>query len=97
MRVDLRGRRWSLVVVERLPEASHGDIDPHDRPQKQIRIALNQAPLDKLDTVLHECLHACLPDLCEDTITETATDIAKVLHRMGCKINLEKNGKTKKE
>ena len=82
----MRGRRWNLVVVERLPEASHGEIDPDNRPGKQIRIAHNQTPLDKLDTVIHECLHACVPDLSEEAVTESATGIAKVLFRMGYRL-----------
>ena len=86
MRVELRGKRWNLEVIEYLQDGSCGSIDPVDAPQKRILIALNQTPQDLLDTVIHECLHACVPDLAEETVTETATDIAKVLHRMGCRI-----------
>jgi len=89
MRVEIRGKRWSLDIVDRLPDGSHGDIDPYDRPRKQIRIARNQTPIDQLDTLLHECLHAAFPDLDEDAITESATDIAKVLHRLGCRVSLK--------
>ena len=88
MRVELRGKRWSLEEVEYLSDGSCGSIDSYDTPRTRILIALNQTPLDKLDTVIHECLHACVPDLDEDAVTETATDIAKVLHRMGCKVVL---------
>ena len=77
-----------MVVVDRLPDAAHGEIDPPDRPGKQIRVARNQTPIDTLDTVLHECLHAAFPDLCEDAITEAATDISKALFRMGCRVTL---------
>jgi len=83
MRVELRGKRWSLEFVEYLQDGSCGSVDPSDTPRKRILVALNQTPLDKLDTVIHECLHACVPDLDEDAVTETATGIAKVLHRMG--------------
>ena len=86
MRVELRGKRWKLEVIEYLQDGSCGSIDPSDAPQKRILVALNQTPLDLLDTVIHECLHACVPDLDEDAVTQTATDIAKVLNRMGCKI-----------
>lgn len=88
MRLDIRGRRWNLEVVDRLPDASHGDIDPYDRPGKQIRVARMQTPLDALDTVLHELLHAAYPDLCEEAITEGATDIARAMYRLGCRVNL---------
>jgi hypothetical protein len=56
-------------------------------------ISLNQTPIDLLDTVIHECLHACYPDLDEDAVTEAATDIAKVLFRMGCRVNLKNDTK----
>ena len=88
MRVELRGKRWKLEVLEYLPDGSCGSIDPDGVKQKRILIATNQTPIDKLDTVIHECLHACVPDLDEDCVTETATGIAKVLHRMGCRIDL---------
>ena len=55
MRVELRGKRWNLEVVEYLQDGSCGSIDPSDAPQKRILIATNQTPIDKLDTVIHEC------------------------------------------
>ena len=83
MRVDIRGKRWNLEMLDYLPDGSCGSIDPPDTPQKRIHIGLNQTPLDVLDTIIHECLHAAIPDLDEEAVTETATDIAKVLYRMG--------------
>jgi hypothetical protein len=88
MRVELRGRRWMLDVVDYLQDGSCGSVDPSGKPQKRILIARNQTPIDILDTVIHECLHACIPDLDEEAVTETATDITKVLHRMGCRLTL---------
>ena len=89
MRVELRGKRWRLEVLDFLHDGCCGSMDPAGVPQKRILIARNQDPLDILDTVIHECLHACVPDLDEDAVTETATDIAKVLHRMGCRLKLQ--------
>ena len=88
MRVELRGKRWSLEVVDYLQDGSCGSIDPPDTPQKRILIASNQTPIDQLDTVIHECLHGCIPDLDETCVEETATSIAKILFRMGCRIDL---------
>lgn len=88
MRVELRGKRWRLEVLDYLHDGSCGSIDPAGVPQKRIVIARNQDPLDLLDTVIHECLHGCCPDLDEECVTETATDIAKVLHRMGCRLKV---------
>ena len=89
MRINIRGKRWSLETVEYLQDGSCGSIDPPDAVQKRILIALNQTPQDLLDTVLHEGLHAAFPDLCEEAITETATDLAKVLYRLGCRVVLD--------
>ena len=91
----LRGRRWAIRFLPRLPEGAHGEIDPNDNPCKQIRIALDQSPEAMLDTLLHECLHACVPDLSEDAVDETATDIAHLLYRMGLTIDtvaMRRNG-----
>ena len=89
MRVELRNRRWNLEGIEYLQDGSCGSIDPIDAPQKRILIALNQTPQDLLDTIIHECLHACVPDLAEESVTESATDIARVLFRMGCRVNTD--------
>jgi len=88
MRVEIRGKRWSLEVVDYLQDGSCGSIDPPDTPKKRILIASNQTPIDQLDTVLHECLHAAFPDLDEEAITESSTDITKVLFQLGCRVNL---------
>ena len=96
-RVTIRGRRWNFEIVNTLPDASHGEIDPYDRPDKAIRIARNQKPLDALDTVIHECLHAAFPDLCEEAVTDSATDIARVLFRLGCRVNLREKSDEQRE
>ena len=88
MRVELRGKRWNLEAVQYLQDGSCGSIDAPDAVQKRILIALNQTPQDLLDTVIHECLHGCCPDLDENCVEETATSIAKILFRMGCRIDL---------
>ena len=88
MRVELRGKRWRLEVLDYLHDGSYGSMDPDGVPRKRILISRNQAPVDMLDTVIHECLHACYPDLDEDSITESATCIAKILHRMGCRLKV---------
>ena len=88
MRVELRGKRWNLEVVEYLQDGSCGSIDPDGVVNKRILISSSQTPIDKLDTVIHECLHGCIPDLDETCVEETATSIAKILFRMGCRIDL---------
>ena len=88
MRLDIRGKRWRLEVVDRLSEAAHGEIDPSDRPRKAIRVARTQCPLDLWDTLIHESLHAAFPDMSEEAVNEAGTDIAKALYRLGCRATL---------
>ena len=91
MRVELRGKRWKLECIEYLQDGSCGSIDPVDTPNKRIIVALNQTPLDLLDTVIHECLHGCLQDNSEESVTESATCIANVLYQLGCRVSLKES------
>ena len=86
--VNVRGKRWNLEFMERLPSGAAGECDDPSTPRKAIWVATQQKPSDILDTLIHELLHAALPDLCEETILETATDIAIVLTRLGAKLDL---------
>ena len=86
MRVELRGKRWRLEVLDYLHDGSCGSMDPAGVPRKRILISRSQDPIDILDTVIHECLHASVPDLAESTVEESATDIARVLYRMGYRL-----------
>ena len=95
MQVRVRGHKWELVFMERLPSGAAGECDDVSTPRKAIWIATQQKPIDILDTVIHELLHAALPDLCEETVLETATDIAKVLSRLGAKLELPSPPSTK--
>ena len=88
MQVRVRGHKWELVFMERLPSGAAGECDDVSTPRKAIWIATQQRSVDILDTVIHELLHAALPDLCEETILETATDLAKILTRLGAKLEL---------
>ena len=88
MQVRVRGHKWELVFMERLPSGAAGECDDVSTPRKAIWVATQQKPIDILDTVIHELLHAALPDLCEETILETATDLAKILARLGAKLEL---------
>jgi len=73
-----------------LPSGDAGEMDPIGVPGKEIRVALQQTSVDVIDTLIHELLHAALPDISEEAITETATDIARVLHRLGVRVEHEK-------
>lgn len=86
MKVTIRGHSWLLVFVDRLPSGAAGEMDPVGVPRKEIRVAVQQSSLDVLDTLLHELLHAAFPDLSEESVTEGATDIARVLQRLGVRV-----------
>ena len=86
MRVTIRNHNWDLSFVDRLPSGDAGEMDPIGVPSKEIRVALQQTSVDVIDTLIHELLHAALPDISEEAIAETATDIARVLHRLGVRV-----------
>lgn len=65
------------------PERVDGLTDAPDTKGKAIRIAQGQAPLDRLETEIHEGLHACGWNLAEDWVRPTARDIARFLWRRG--------------
>tara|TARA_Y100001973_G_C5209184_1_gene344068 strand:- start:2492 stop:2971 length:480 start_codon:yes stop_codon:yes gene_type:complete len=89
MQVTVRGHRWRLVFMDRLPSGAAGECDQIGVPDKAIWVATQQRPVDVLDTLIHELLHAALPDLCEEAVEETATDIARVLNRLGVTVDDE--------
>ena len=84
--VEIRGRRWKLEFVDRLPDGAYGECDDPDRPAKSIRIALNCTEEELLETIIHECTHAAIPDLTEDAVYILARDVARVLYRIGFRI-----------
>ncbi len=67
-------------------------MDPIGTPRKEIRVALQQSSLDVIDTLLHELLHAAYPDLAEESVTDGATDIARVLYRLGVRVESSTTG-----
>ena len=95
MKVTIRGHTWRLVFVERLASGAAGEMDPVGTPRKEIRVAMQQSSIDILDTLLHELLHAAFPDLSEESVTDGATDIARVLQRLGVRVEEESNDSRK--
>jgi hypothetical protein len=85
-RLNLRGRIWHLEFVDRLESGAYGECDDPSRPQKRIRIAMNQSSADMMDTLVHELIHACLPDTSEEATSESARDISNVLRRLKARI-----------
>ncbi len=92
MRVAIRGHHWELIFEDRIASGAAGEMDPIGTPRKEIRVALQQSSLDVIDTLLHELLHAAYPDLAEESVTDGATDIARVLYRLGVRVESSTTG-----
>lgn len=43
-----------------------------------------------MDTIIHEALHCIRPELDEQAVADTATDIARLLWRLGYRIDKSK-------
>ena len=86
MNVMIRGRKWELSFVDRLPDGAYGECDDPSRPNKCIRVAMNMSEEEFLETTIHECTHACVPDLSEEAVEILARDIAHILYRIGFRI-----------
>lgn len=89
-RVRLNNRQWRLhfVKVADLPKDVLGVCDHPPGRHPSICVKARQSQLMLLDTTLHECLHASLPQLDEETITRVASDLARVLVKLNCRIEL---------
>ena len=83
MRVRIRGKHWTLVYTNALPNDADAHYEAPTTPNKQIRIRPNLSEARRLEMVLHECLHAAFWDLEEEAIESSAEDIARVLWRLG--------------
>ena len=53
------------------------------RTDRKLAIKSGVKGLERLDTIVHECLHACYPDLNEDAVNDGAGDMARLLWRLG--------------
>lgn len=84
MHAILRRKRWK--VVSRRLKANWGHCD-----QQLREIAVSTSVRSEetfLDVLLHEALHACHWDLDEEVIDRTATDLARLLTRLGVKVDV---------
>jgi hypothetical protein len=82
----IRGKRWQLVFCD-LPRRTHGECDPPDLPNKQIRVGAKLDEKDTLETIIHEALHAADWDKTEAWIEEVGRDIARILWRLGYRVD----------
>lgn len=88
MRVRLRGTTWVLQRVD-LGASIRGEIDPPTYSKRRIKISTRlKKDKDVLEVLLHECLHGCFWELDEATVERAAEDIAKLLYKLGARIDL---------
>ena len=92
MRITLRGRRYRLEEVARLPGDRFGDCTSPLLPHRLIRVRRSLKGQRRLEVILHEALHACLWDLDEEAIEETAHDLARLLWRLGYGVHKDDTG-----
>lgn len=89
MRIRLRDKYFRMEFV-RLPPNTDGSCDMDCR---HIKVRKSLRGERQLEVIIHELLHGCHWDLDEQAITETAEDVARVLWRLGYKIE-QKTPKT---
>jgi len=89
MRIKLRNRYFRLAF-DRLDRQTDGLCDMDER---LIKVRKSLRGERQLEVIVHELLHGCHWDLDEIAITETAQDVARVLWRLGYKIE-QKTPKT---
>jgi len=85
MQVTIRGRRWRLKTA-RLT-AALGYCDSPNETGKTITISDKVDGQVLIEALIHEMLHAATWDSSEEMVSETARDIARVLYRLGCRID----------
>jgi hypothetical protein len=89
MRIRLRGKHWDLVRVINID--ARGDIDSPSIKDKRVRVntKVKDNTEELLEVIIHECLHGLVWDLSEETVQESAVDLAKILYKLGARIELE--------
>jgi hypothetical protein len=87
MHVTIFGKRWKLRFTKLPPEEGgyecHGECDPPETRNKEIRIEKRLGEKETLDVIIHEILHASDFYKTEDWIEPVASDIARILWRLG--------------
>ena len=89
MRVEIRGRRYSLKFGAASVVSALGSCDAPDSKGKTIRIRRSLRGRDRMTVVVHELLHAALWDLSEESVDETAEAVARVLWSLGYRCDEE--------
>jgi hypothetical protein len=94
MHANLRGTRYKFSA-KKLPADTGGSCSSPQESNPAIDICSTIKREDIfLENIIHEMLHGCYWDLDEAAITEGARDIAKVLRKLGVKVDVAEAKKT---
>jgi hypothetical protein len=84
MKVKILGKIWDLVFQNLGTKSPNwGFCDPPDTKNKKIIIHNKAKDLEKLTTIIHECLHAADWHKNEEWIEEVSVDLSRILWRLG--------------
>ena len=89
MRIRIGRRTWSLDFVRRddmQSRSNWGECDPPTLRAPKITVRRSLAPRAMLEVTIHELLHAVRPELSEEAVTDSASIIARVLYRLGARV-----------
>jgi hypothetical protein len=84
MKVKLLGRMWNLeFTFFKNWREQHGSCDAPTEKNKTIKVHSSLRNRDRLEAILHECRHACDWSRDEEFVHEEAEDMARLLWRLG--------------
>jgi hypothetical protein len=85
MQVTVCGKRWKLQFVQL--KINRGDCSSPNDVRKVIRVHAGLQGRERLEVLLHELMHAADWRAAEEHIEQSAADIARVLWRVGYRMN----------
>jgi hypothetical protein len=82
-------KKWRIREVDQAEmqhSDAHGECDPPNTVRKEIRILKGLKNLDRLETILHECIHAADWKWDEETVSQLGKDLSSLLWDLGYRI-----------
>lgn len=98
MRVKLKDKSYKVIRSRAIGEDRWADVDHPDKTKphkRKIRISdklakSNRLTKKQLEILIHECLHVLFWDVDEKVIESAGKDLARILHRLGARVDLTK-------
>lgn len=85
--ITINGKRWRLVYDGRIGNDKDGYCTPPDEPGRTIAVRSTLKGQRRLEVEIHEMLHAAMWSLDEECVRTVAHDLAKVLWRLGYRLD----------